>query len=107
MFASMHSASQITWNLTNKTSSRTMKHPSNGKAWKHFDRILIDFVAEPRNVRLGLCSDGFTPNVQASGGGYSCWPVIVTPYNLPPEMCMTKPYMFFTCLIPRPSCQKV
>jgi len=29
--------------------------------------------------------------------------VIVTPYNLPHEMCMTKPYMFFMCLIPSPS----
>ncbi|CAK8541872.1 unnamed protein product [Lathyrus sativus] len=54
----------------------------------------------PRNVRLGLCSDGFTPYVQASTIAYSRWPVIVTPYNLPPEMCMTKPYMFLTCLIP-------
>jgi len=29
--------------------------------------------------------------------------VIVTPYNLPPEMCMSKPYMFLSCLIPGPS----
>src|ERR1044072_3343118 len=44
--------------------------------------------------------------VQASGSAYSCWPVIVTPYNLPPEMCMTKPYMFLTCIIPGPSSPK-
>ena len=29
--------------------------------------------------------------------------MIVTPYNLPPEMCMSKSYMFLSCLIPRPS----
>ena len=29
--------------------------------------------------------------------------MIVTPYNLPPEMCMSKPYMFLSCLIPGPS----
>ncbi|XP_058767341.1 uncharacterized protein LOC131641034 [Vicia villosa] len=106
MFASMHTASQMTWHHTNKTSSGTMRHPSDGEAWKHFDRIHPDFSAEPRNVRLGLCSDGFTPYVQASGSMYSCWPVIVTPYNLPPEMCMTKPYMFLTCVIPGPSSPK-
>ncbi|CAL5192329.1 unnamed protein product [Lathyrus oleraceus] len=106
MFASMHSASQMTWHHTNQTSSGTMRHPSDGAAWKHFDMIHPDFAAEPRNVRLGLCSDGFTPYVQASGSGYSCWPVIVTPYNLPPEMCMTKPYMFLTCLIPGPKSPK-
>ena len=106
MFASMHSASQMTWHHTNQTSSGTMRHPSDGEAWKHFDRTHPDFAAEPRNVRLGLCSDGFAPYVQASGSAYSCWPVIVTPYNLPPEMCMTKPYMFLTCVIPGPHSPK-
>lgn len=37
--------------------------------------------------------------VQASWNEYSCWLVILTPYNLPPEIYMTKPYMFLTCLI--------
>jgi hypothetical protein len=39
MFASMHNASQMTWHHTNKTSSGTMRHPSDSEAWKHFDRI--------------------------------------------------------------------
>lgn len=67
---------------------------------EYFDRIHPDFAAEPRNVRLGLCFDGSTPSVQASGSEYSCWLLIITPYNLPLEMCMEKPYMFLTCLIP-------
>ena len=54
-------------------------------------------------MRLGLCSDGFNPYIQASSSPYSCWAVIVTPYNLPPEMCMSKPYMFLSCRIPGPS----
>ena len=54
-------------------------------------------------MRLGLWSDGFTPYIQASTTPYSCWPIIVTPYNLPPKMCMSKPYMFLTCLISGPS----
>ncbi|CAK8532116.1 unnamed protein product [Lathyrus sativus] len=106
LFSSMHSASQMTWHHTNKTCSGIMRHPSDGEAWKHFDRVHSNFAGEPRNVRLGLCSDGFTPYVQASAIAYSCWPVIVTPYNFPPEMCMTKPYMFLTCLIPGPSSPK-
>ena len=28
--------------------------------------------------------------------------MIVTPYNLPLELCMTTPYMFLTLVIPRP-----
>ncbi|CAK8571848.1 unnamed protein product [Lathyrus sativus] len=106
MFASIHSASQMTWHHTNSNSSGMMRHPSDGEAWKHFDRVHTDFAAEPKNVRLGLCLDGFTPYIQSLAIAYSCWPVIVTPYNNPPEMCMTKPYMFLTCLIPGASSPK-
>ncbi|KAK2441483.1 hypothetical protein QL285_012776 [Trifolium repens] len=103
LFASMQTASQMTWHYYNKTNSNMMRHPCDGLAWKHFDGMHPDFAEDPRNVRLGLCSDGFTPYIQASATPYSCWPVIVTPYNLPPEMCMTKPYMFLSCIIPGPS----
>jgi hypothetical protein len=41
--------------------------------------------------------------IQASTTTYSCWPVIVTMYNLRPDMCTTKPYMFLSCIIPGPS----
>jgi len=58
-------------------------HPSDGEAWKHFDKMYPEFAAEPRNVRLALYSDGFSP-FNNSTTPYSCWPVIVTPYNLPP-----------------------
>jgi len=80
-----------------------LRHPSDGKAWKHFDSVYPKFAAEPCDVRLGLCSDGFTPYIQASTSSYSCCPIFVTPYNLPPEMCMTKSYMFLSCLIPGPT----
>jgi hypothetical protein len=103
LFASMQTANNMTWHYNNKTNSDVMRHPCDGLAWKHFDAMHPDFAEDPRNVRLGLCSDGFTPYIQASATPYSCWPVIVTPYNLPPEMCMTKPYMFLSCIIPGPS----
>jgi len=74
-------------------------HPLDGEAWKHFDETFPDFAVKPRNVRLGLYADGFTPFGQ-SVKPYSCWPVIVTPYNLPPELCMTTPCMFLTLIIP-------
>lgn len=101
LFASMKTASQMTWHHSNGIPG-VMRHPSDGEAWKHFDRVHPDFAADPRNVRLGLCSDGFQPYVQSSAKPYSCWPIIVTPYNLPPEMCMTKPYLFLSCIVPGP-----
>ena len=59
------------------------------------------FAEDPRNVRLGLASDGFNPfgNMYNS---YSIWPVIVIPYNLPPWKCMKDPFMFMSYLIPGP-----
>ena len=69
--------------------------------------ILIehDFVSNPRNIRLGLCADDFTSNNQFSKL-YSCWPMVVTSYNLPPEMCMKDPCLFLTRIIPGPNNSK-
>ncbi|XP_045809825.1 uncharacterized protein LOC123904179 [Trifolium pratense] len=55
------------------------------------------------NYERRKMSDGFTPYTQVSATPYSCWPVLVTPYNLPPDMCMSKPYMFLAVVIPGPS----
>ena len=71
------------------------------EAWKHFDWIHLDFTAEPENVRLDLCADGFIPYSQ-SAKPYSCWPVIIIPYNLLPKLCMTPPYKFLILIIPSP-----
>jgi len=105
MFASNRTTQHMTWHDENKIEGM-LRHPSDGQAWKHVDRKHPSFASDPRNVRLGLCLDGFNSYIQASSSPYSCWLVIVTPYNLPPEMCMTKPYMFLTCIIPGPSNQK-
>ena len=90
------------WHSTYPRVSGTMAHPSDAEAWKHFDNTYPDFAEEPRNVRLGLCTDGFAPFGQF-GKSYSCWPVMVTPYNLPPEMCMKKQFIFLSLIVPGPS----
>ncbi|XP_070012997.1 uncharacterized protein [Nicotiana sylvestris] len=101
LYASMSSAPHMRWHYENRRPPGVMCHPSDGEAWKHFDRTYPDYASEPRNVRLGLCVDGFTP-FSVSATPYSCWPVFITPYNLPPEMCMTSPYIFLNCVIPGP-----
>ena len=79
-----------------------MVHPSDGEACKHFNSVHPHFLAESRNVRLGLCTDGFNP-FRSFAAPYSCWPVILTVYNLPPGMCMRPEFMFFSMVIPSPS----
>ena len=73
-------------------------HLSDGKAWIHFNNKYPDSAAEPRNVRLSLCVDGFNPYILSSRS-CSIWHVVDTPNNFPPEMCMTKPFIFLTSVI--------
>ncbi|XP_057246857.1 uncharacterized protein LOC125499464 [Beta vulgaris subsp. vulgaris] len=101
LYATKNVAEEMTWHAKNPRAEEKMAHPSDSEAWKHLDRSFDEFASEPRNVRLGLCTDGFGPHGKF-GGQYSCWPVILTPYNLPPSMCMKKPFMFLSLLVPGP-----
>jgi len=56
MYPSIESASQMSWHHENIRPPNVLRHPSDGKAWKHFDIVYPDFARDPRNVRLGLCS---------------------------------------------------
>ncbi|KAL0427949.1 UNVERIFIED_CONTAM: hypothetical protein Slati_2969700 [Sesamum latifolium] len=80
----------------------SMCHPSNAEALKHFDRTYSDFVEEPRNIRLGLYTDGFAQHGKYDRT-YSCWSFILAPYNLRPGMHMSSEYMFLMMVIPDPS----
>ncbi|GLT51255.1 hypothetical protein SLA2020_246760 [Shorea laevis] len=94
-------AEQMTWHLTCRGESEKIVHPAGAEAWKHFDRTYPDFASDPRNVRLGLCTDGFTPFGHTSAP-YSCWPVFLTVYNLPPAMCMKPESIFLSLIIQGP-----
>ncbi|XP_023773127.1 uncharacterized protein LOC111921775 [Lactuca sativa] len=103
LYASQATATSMRWHSENHAHDvGVMCHPSDSEAWKHFDKSHPSFAAEVCNVRLGLSTDGFAPH-GAYGKQYSHWPIILTPYNFPPSMCMKEPYMFLTALVPGPS----
>ncbi|XP_075521479.1 uncharacterized protein LOC142554695 [Primulina tabacum] len=102
LYASKAIASHMRWHNDHHFDGDTMTHPSDCAAWRHFDAFHPSFSFEIRNVRLGLSTDGFQPFGQ-SGQQYSSWPIIVTPYNLPPWMCMKEKYMFLSVIAPGPS----
>jgi len=58
------------------------------------------FAQDPRNVRLGLASDGFNPFGMLNVS-YSCWPEILIPYNLPPRLCLKQSHWMLFMIIPR------
>jgi hypothetical protein len=102
LFMSPRTAEHMTWHQAHHAVDGVMVHPSDGEASKRFNSVHPHFSAESRNVRLGLCTDGF--NLFGSfAAPYSCWPVILTVYNLPPGMCMRPEFMFLSTIIPGPS----
>ncbi|XP_050212799.1 uncharacterized protein LOC126664450 [Mercurialis annua] len=105
LYASRATAKHMRWHAEHEMENGVMNHPSDSPAWKHFSELHQDFAAEVRNIILGLCTDGFQP-FGAFGQQYSSWPVIVTPYNLPPGMAMKDEFMFLTVLVPGPNSPK-
>ncbi|GJX22373.1 gag-pol polyprotein [Tanacetum coccineum] len=102
LYKSSHTAKEMTWHATGKcTEPSKTQHPVDGRAWKNFNTQYPDFVADPRNVRLGLAVDGFNPFGNLSQS-YSMWLVILTTYNLPPWLCMKESSLMLTLLIPGP-----
>ncbi|KAK3218820.1 hypothetical protein Dsin_012790 [Dipteronia sinensis] len=101
-FMSNKTASFLQWHERDHVKDGLLRHPADSEAWKKFDNRYPDFGSDPRNVRLGLASDGFNPFGTMSIS-HSTWPVILIIYNLPPWMCMKQPNFIMSLLIPGPS----
>ncbi|XP_024198613.2 uncharacterized protein LOC112201923 [Rosa chinensis] len=101
MFRDAEKAEQLTWHETHRSQDGKMRHPVDSLAWKKIDSNWPEFAKAPRNLRLGLSSDGFNPFGDLSSR-YSCWPVVLVAYNLPPSLCMSKENLMLTLLIPSP-----
>ncbi|CAN6691810.1 unnamed protein product [Malus baccata var. baccata] len=99
MFKDDDMAKDLTWHHTNKSQDGKMRHPVDSPAWESIDTRYPDFASDPRNLRLGLATDGFNPFRQLSSR-YSCWPVILVTYNLPPWLAMSKENLMLTLIIP-------
>ncbi|XP_075669816.1 uncharacterized protein LOC142639540 [Castanea sativa] len=102
LFMSPETANHMKWHANGRVNDGLMRHPADSEAWKLFDSKYIEFSSEPCNVRLGLVADGFNPYGNMSTT-HSTWPVILIPYNLPPWMCMKRPYFMLSLLIPGPT----
>ncbi|KAL0427883.1 UNVERIFIED_CONTAM: hypothetical protein Slati_2963100 [Sesamum latifolium] len=71
LYASQATVEKMTWHANHQMEEGSMCHPSDAEAWRYFQQTHPNFAAEPRNVRLGLCADGFAPHGQY-GRMYSC-----------------------------------
>jgi len=94
-------AEHMIWHQSHDAIDGVIMCPSNDEAWKHFNSVHPHFSAESRNVHLGFCTNGFNP-FGSFTASYSCWPVILTVYNLPPGIYMRPEIMFLSMVIPGP-----
>ncbi|XP_028069370.1 uncharacterized protein LOC114271905 [Camellia sinensis] len=49
------------WFKEKRLDDGVLRHPADSDEWKEFDTQHPEFALEPRNVRLGLATDGFNP----------------------------------------------
>jgi hypothetical protein len=61
LFMSPRTAEHMTWHQSHDAVDGVMMHLSDGEARKHFNSVHPHFSVKSRNVRLGLCTDGFNP----------------------------------------------
>ncbi|XP_012828525.1 PREDICTED: uncharacterized protein LOC105949753 [Erythranthe guttata] len=102
LYMSRKTASDMRWHKDGKIEEDDMMiHPADSKVWKDFDEQYPSFAKDPRNVRLGLATDGFNPFGNMNNS-YCIWPVVLMVYNLPPWQCMKEPYLMMSLLIPGP-----
>jgi hypothetical protein len=106
LYMSEESAKQMTWHKKGKRYEDenrriNMGHPSDGKAWKNFDKKYPDQASDARNIRIAIATNGFNP-YGMSTASYSCWPVFVIPRNLPPGVVMQRKTIFLSLIIPGP-----
>ncbi|XP_073137536.1 uncharacterized protein [Henckelia pumila] len=101
MFKSEDMVEDMIWRSNHKSQDHMMRHPVDSVAWDTINHKWPAFTSDPRNIRLGLATDGFNPFGDLSSR-YSCWPVMLVNYNLPPLMCMSNENIMLTLLIPGP-----
>ncbi|RVX13376.1 hypothetical protein CK203_021010 [Vitis vinifera] len=101
MFQSPKIAKDLIWHAQGGEFDGKMRHPSDSPSWKVIDHRWPDFSVEPRNLRLAISADGINPHSSLSSR-YSCWPVVMITYNLPPWLCMKRKFMMLSLLISGP-----
>jgi hypothetical protein len=101
MFGSPVLSEMMTWTATNKSTDGKQRHIGDSAHWKWIDERWPEFAGEQRNVRLGLSLDGMNP-FGDKNNVYSCWPVTILNYNIPPWQTIKKFFIMMVLLIPGP-----
>ncbi|XP_073153118.1 uncharacterized protein [Henckelia pumila] len=101
MFRNKEFSKELTWHADKRLNDGYLRHPADAPSWKLVDHKWQNFAADSRNLRLAISANGINPHGMMSST-YSCWPVLMITYNLPPRLCMKRKFMMLTMLISGP-----
>lgn len=102
LYMSTKTAEEMRWHHQQRIPEENiLTHQADSLLWKDFDLKHPYFASDPRNIRLGLATDGFNPfgNLSTS---YSMWPLMLIVYNVSSWKCMKEPFILMSLLIPGP-----
>ena len=101
MFATPVQAAFQTYHWVHRSLDGMQRMASDSKQWALIDSEYPDFAREPRNIRLGLATDGVNP-FSIKRSTWSTWPILLLNYNLPPWLTTKKYFIILSLLIPGP-----
>ncbi len=61
MYNTPGQASLMTWHVNNRSGDGMVRHAVDFKQWHFIDEKCPDFASEPRNIHLGLTTNGINP----------------------------------------------
>ena len=100
MFRTPAISELMVWHSKNRSTDGMVRHPCDSKAWNHVhENVDPTFGEEPRNVHMGLATDGVNP-FKLQQSTWSTWPVMLLNYNIPPWLTTKKFFVMLVLLIP-------
>ena len=97
MFQSSETAKDFTRHANKKVDDGKLQHPADSPSRKLVDNKWPKFALDLRNLRLVLAAEGINPHSSLSNT-YSCWPIILITYNLPPCLSIKGKFMMLSLL---------
>ncbi|KAL0534720.1 hypothetical protein IC582_029012 [Cucumis melo] len=83
LFRSIECAENLTWHASERIEDDKLQYSADSPTWKLVNFKWPDFNFKPRNFRLALSVDEANPHGDMSSK-YSCWPIVMVVYNIPP-----------------------
>ncbi|XP_074359107.1 uncharacterized protein LOC141698318 [Apium graveolens] len=102
MFKSPSTSELMTWHSKQRIEDGKMRHPADSPSWRNINYRWPAFGSDAQNIRLALSADGINPHTNGLTNRYSCWPIVLVTYNLPPWLCMKRKFMMLTILVSGP-----